>query len=270
MFSVLSRNIVNAGRFLYRSSYAYTCKVLEFSQTIPKKNYSSGKPKNDLLEENEVGREPPLGVRSDYKPFREEDATVIFDVDEEKKRLDLEEFNAMQEVEDPYEGLNMKRGVDGVFEIEDLVDLLRKDRAVNIFVATVPKELSYVDYLVIVTGKSQRHMSALATFVRKAYKLKRNDNDIIPKIEGAKSKDWVALDLGNIALHVFSKSARSLYDLETLWAVGAEFDNQLNQTETEEEFEDKYMKYLKELQPADEPEPPKTEIDNPSMVSIAP
>ncbi|XP_015126306.1 uncharacterized protein LOC107047908 [Diachasma alloeum] len=261
MCSVISRNVFSAGRFLYRSSYAYTCKVLEFSQITSRRTYSSDETsKKNLSEENEVDREEgnllSPAVRSNFQPFREEDAPVIFDVDEEKKRLDLEAFNAMQDVHDPYEGLNMKRGVDGVFEIEDLVDLLRKDKAQNIFVATVPKELSYVDYLVIVTGKSPRHMIALATFVRKAYKLKRNDEDIIPKVEGANSKDWIALDLGNIALHIFSKSARELYDLETLWAVGAEYDNQLNQADSEEEFEDRYMKFLEGLQPADEPETP--------------
>lgn len=88
-------------------------------------------------------------------------------------------------------------GEEGVFDIEDLVELLRKDKAQNIFVTKVPKELGYVDYLVVVTGRSPRHMTALATFVRKAYKLKRHETDLIPKIEGAKSNDWMALDLGN-------------------------------------------------------------------------
>ncbi|XP_063979280.1 uncharacterized protein LOC135163620 [Diachasmimorpha longicaudata] len=258
MCSVISRNIFGARRLLYKSSYAYTCKVLEISSIISRRTYSSDNPsKNDLSGENEIEREEDNlspAVRSSFKPFREQDAPVIFDVDEEKKKLDLETFNAMQDVQDPYEGLNMNRGIDGVFEIEDLVDLLRKDKAQNIFVATVPKEWSYVNYLVIVTGRSVRHMSALATFVRKAYKLKRNDSDIIPKVEGANSKDWIALDLGNIALHIFSKPARNLYDLETLWAVGAEYDNQLHQEGTEEDFENRYMKFLEGLQPADEPE----------------
>ena len=87
--------------------------------------------------------------------------------------------------------------MNGVFEIEDLVDILRKDNAKQIFVATVPPELTYVDYIVIVSCKSPRHIHALASFVRKIYKLKKLKNETIPKIEGETSKDWMALDLGN-------------------------------------------------------------------------
>lgn len=62
--------------------------------------------------------------------------------------------------------------------------------------ASVPPELSYVDYIVIVTGKSNKHMQALGEFVRKVYKLKKHKADLIPKLEGKDSKHWIALDLG--------------------------------------------------------------------------
>lgn len=87
-------------------------------------------------------------------------------------------------------------GITGVYDIEELVALLERDKANNIFVAKVSKKYAYVDYIVVVTGRSQKHMNALATFVRKVYKLKRYPSDLIPKIEGQKSHDWIALDLG--------------------------------------------------------------------------
>lgn len=87
-------------------------------------------------------------------------------------------------------------GVTGVFDIEQLVELLERDKARDIFVASVPKEYAYVDYIVVVSGNSQKHMNALATFVRKVYKLKKHKIDLTPKIEGENSKDWMALDLG--------------------------------------------------------------------------
>ena len=40
-------------------------------------------------------------------------------------------------------------------------------------------------------------MTGLAQFVRKIFKLKRQSGDILPKIEGEKCKDWLAMDLGN-------------------------------------------------------------------------
>ena len=45
-------------------------------------------------------------------------------------------------------------------------------------------------------------------------------------IEGKQLRnyDWVAMDLGNIALHLFTEETREKYDLESLWSVGSEFD----------------------------------------------
>ena len=46
----------------------------------------------------------------EYQTFRDEDATIIFDVDEEKKKMiDMDAISTLQEVPDLYEGLNMKR-----------------------------------------------------------------------------------------------------------------------------------------------------------------
>ena len=91
------------------------------------------------------------------------------------------------------------------------MDLLRKENAIDLCVIRIPKELSYVDYMCIITGSSYRHMSGIASFVRKVYKLKRHPNDHIPKIEGKDCKNWMAMDLGNIALHIFSKQTREHY-----------------------------------------------------------
>jgi len=78
-------------------------------------------------------------------------------------------------------------------------------------------------------------MFALATFIRRRFKMKeRKPSDLLPKIEGSKtSKDWIALDLGNIALHVFTAGAREQMDLETLWTVGPLFDDLVNTKDTE-------------------------------------
>lgn len=84
----------------------------------------------------------------------------------------------------------------GVYEIEDLVDVLKRENSLNIFVATVPPEVRYVDYICVVSGRSYRHMLAIAQIVRKVYKIKCNQRDIIPKIEGETSKEWLAMDLG--------------------------------------------------------------------------
>ncbi|XP_050471331.1 uncharacterized protein LOC126864238 [Bombus huntii] len=183
-----------------------------------------------------------------HKVFEDENAEIIFDVSEKQEMINLEDLRIEEEPHDPYEGINLKRGVNGVFEIEDLISLLQKSNAKNIFVTSVPSELQYVDYVVIVTGSSKKHMQSLANFIRKVYKLKKNKTDFLPKIEGEDSKDWLALDLGNIVLHIFSSFARSLYDLETLWSVGPDYDDK-SRGSTDEDIMEQYNTFLSDLEP---------------------
>lgn len=111
------------------------------------------------------------------------------------------------------------------------MQVLRRDNAQDIFVCSVPAELKYVDYMVVITARSHRHMKAIAEFVRKMYKIKRFESDLIPKIEGKHSDQWIAMDMGNIALHIFSAETRKKYDLEMLWSVGAQYDTEANKPE---------------------------------------
>lgn len=143
-------------------------------------------------------------------------------------------------------------GVNGVFEIEDLVDVLQREKAQNLCVIKVPAELKYVDYLCLVTGKSYRHMVGMAHFVRKCYKLKRDPSDILPKIEGQKCKNWMAMDLGNIALHIFTRQSREYYDLESLWCLGEEYEKRIKGKNHQEDI---YKKFMDEASRKIDPDP---------------
>ncbi|XP_037938808.1 mitochondrial assembly of ribosomal large subunit protein 1 [Teleopsis dalmanni] len=205
------------------------CFHHEFTQPDPKKTVADNSKQESTSQK--LSEEIISGaVRQKYTVFRDEDAVEIFDVEEERNRYQQKDKSEHMIVDD-YMGLNLKRGVTGVFDIEDLVDVLRKENAEDIFVCSVPKELKYVDYMVVCNGRSYRHMIATAEFVRRMFKVKREKNDLIPKIEGEKSRDWMAIDLGNIALHIFSPTAREEYDIESLWAVGAEYDKEYNKPE---------------------------------------
>lgn len=143
-----------------------------------------------------------------------------------------------------------------MFDIQDLVTVLKRENGSNIFVCRVPKSIKYVDYICVVTGLSKRHLNAIAQFVRRIYKHKRNSTDIIPKIEGEDGKDWIAMDLGNIALHIFSDESRKLYDLESLWSIGPEYDRECNKpNEPLVELYERHSIFLSDLTP-------KTDKDN--------
>ena len=132
---------------------------------------------------------------------------------------------------DEFRGISLERGTFGVFDVEEFVEILKQEKLDNIVVIVVPKELQYVDYMVITTGRSPRQMTAVSQFLRKIFKKRCLPTDHIPVVEGQDNKDWVAMDLGNIALHIFSAKYRKVYDLETLWTVGSKYDDQSNQVD---------------------------------------
>ncbi|XP_014259915.1 mitochondrial assembly of ribosomal large subunit protein 1 [Cimex lectularius] len=173
-----------------------------------------------------------------FKQFRDEDSLTILDVEEERWKIQNEplkvestDYHDEMIDEDQPEKCYI-RGKTGVFDIEDLIQLLNENKATNVFVARLPKELNYVDYIVIVSAKSRRHLMGVGEVVRRTFKKKRNSSDIIPKLEGENS-DWVALDLGNIILHIMSNACRELYDLESLWGLGSKYDEKCIDTDDE-------------------------------------
>ncbi|XP_011695265.1 PREDICTED: uncharacterized protein LOC105454385 [Wasmannia auropunctata] len=250
------RNLLRA-RQLSRETLGGRVSLTTFSRLRLTRGFSSdvakdrGSDGDDDSSKDTRGYNLATTMNTKYKVFHDEDADVILDVSEEQQKILLEDLGKQQEeARDPYTDVDLEHGVTGVFDIEQLVELLKRDKARNIFVASVPKEYAYVDYIVVTTGSSRKHMNALATFIRKVYKMKKHRNEAMPKIEGKNSNDWMALDLGNIALHIFSSSARELYDLETLWSVGSQYDDKTNATE-EPSIMDQYNAFLADLQPAD-------------------
>ncbi|XP_070509667.1 uncharacterized protein RsfS312 [Chironomus tepperi] len=177
-------------------------------------------------------------VATKFQVFRNESVGEILDIEEERAKFRQRAEEQIIDVEEPevetlpsiYSDLNLERGKTGVFDIEEFVDLLNRENAIDLCVIKVPEQYSYVDYLVIVTGSTYRHMLGITSFVRKVYKMKKGKHDPIPKIEGKNCKNWMAMDLGNIALHVFTKESRELYNLESLWLLGEEYERRIRGT----------------------------------------
>lgn len=151
---------------------------------------------------------------------------IIYDFNEEQLRR---EAGIEDEEIEPPEPIILQRGVTGVFDVEELVDLLRGENAKDVVTIQIPEHLNYVDYMVIVSCKSKRHINSLAEVTRQIYNKKKFRKDNTTIIEG-KESDWIAMDLGNIALHIMSPEMREAYDLESLWTVGAEFDDKSKQS----------------------------------------
>ena len=95
------------------------------------------------------------------------------------------------------------------------VDALEELKARDITHLEVAKLTDVTDLMIIATGTSTRHVSALAqNLVEKA-----KEQGLQPQgVEGGANADWVLVDLGDVVVHVMLPEARALYDLERLWA----------------------------------------------------
>ena len=73
------------------------------------------------------------------------------------------------------------------------------------------------DYMVVATGRSQRHVGAVADKVVEA----AEDAGVQRvRVEGLKQGDWVLIDAGDVIVHVFRPEVRGFYNLEKMWAAG--------------------------------------------------
>ncbi|GAB55251.1 ribosome-associated protein [Glaciecola punicea ACAM 611] len=95
-----------------------------------------------------------------------------------------------------------------------VIDKVDDMKAKNITVIDVTGKSSVTDTLVICSGTSKRHVSAIAENVIVECKQARH----APlSVEGKAQGEWVLVDLGDIVLHVMQDETRDFYQLEKLW-----------------------------------------------------
>ncbi len=94
--------------------------------------------------------------------------------------------------------------------IEALDDL----KAINVVIMDVSALTDIMDYMVIASGTSNRHVKSLASNLGAEAKKAG-----IPPIgvEGDDAGEWVLVDFGDIVVHVMLPATRDFYDLERLW-----------------------------------------------------
>lgn len=87
-------------------------------------------------------------------------------------------------------------------------------KAVGLEILDVAGKVDYADFLVIMTGRSDRHAQSLAQGIEESLR-KRGVRPVA--VEGLSHGLWVLMDFGDVVVHVFQDEARQLYDLDGLW-----------------------------------------------------
>lgn len=75
---------------------------------------------------------------------------------------------------------------------------------------------SVADYMIVSSGRSNRHVGALADYAMRSLK-ERGLKDI--GVEGLEGCDWVLIDAGDVIVHLFRPEVRVFYNLEKIWSV---------------------------------------------------
>jgi len=91
---------------------------------------------------------------------------------------------------------------------------LDDSKAEEIVTIDIHTKSSLGDYMVIASGRSHRHVAAVADHLLKALKDNGYGN---ARVEGLPGADWVLIDAGDVIVHVFRPEVREFYNLEKMW-----------------------------------------------------
>ena len=91
---------------------------------------------------------------------------------------------------------------------------LDDDKSEDIVVIELAGKTTIADFMVVATGRSQRHVGAMADHLIE--KLKAEGLHSVPA-EGMPKCDWVLLDAGDVIVHLFRPDVRAFYNLEKMW-----------------------------------------------------
>jgi ribosome-associated protein len=91
---------------------------------------------------------------------------------------------------------------------------LDESKAEDVVSIDLTGKTALADEMIIATGRSTVHVSAIADRVIKACKA---TGVVLPRVEGLTQGDWVLVDAGDVIVHIFRPEVRQFYNLEKMW-----------------------------------------------------
>ncbi len=99
--------------------------------------------------------------------------------------------------------------------VEIILATLDEAKAEDITAIDITGKTSLADHMVVASGRSHRHVGAIADQVLKDLKENGYGN---ARVEGLPQCDWVLIDAGDVIVHVFRPEVRSFYNIEKMWS----------------------------------------------------
>ena len=95
-----------------------------------------------------------------------------------------------------------------------ILESLDEDQAIDPTTINLVGKSLIADDMVVASGRSQRHVAAIAEHVTERLKTQ----GIRVRAEGLPRGDWVLLDCGDVIVHLFRPEVRDYYNLEKMWS----------------------------------------------------
>ena len=94
-----------------------------------------------------------------------------------------------------------------------ILKTLDADKAENVVAIDLHGNNPMADHIVIASGRSARHVSAIAEHLLEGL----GKTGLQAKVEGLRQGDWVLVDALDVIVHVFRPEVRAFYNLEKMW-----------------------------------------------------
>jgi ribosome-associated protein len=98
--------------------------------------------------------------------------------------------------------------------LQVILKSLEDSKAEDLVSIDITSKSSLGDYMVVASGRSNRHVSAIAERLLQDLK-SAGGGDV--RIEGMPHSDWVLIDQGDVIVHIFRPEVRHLYNIEKMW-----------------------------------------------------
>ena len=99
--------------------------------------------------------------------------------------------------------------------LREILHWLDDAKAEEIVSIDIKGKSSIGDFMIVASGRTDRHVGAIADKIRK--KLKDAGTATV-RVEGMETCDWVLGDATDIIIHIFRPEVREFYNLEKMWS----------------------------------------------------